>query len=93
LISSFVPVALPKPDVELVVLLSQRYAYVPLPPLGVVPVKPLGVVPVQIACAVLTVLFAITGLTVISIAVDTSLQPPDVTVLRYQVVVVKAPGA
>ena len=44
-------------------------------------------------CAVLTVLEAITGFTVISIADETSaVQGPDETVLLYQVVAVNAPG-
>jgi hypothetical protein len=43
-----VPVAEVKPVVALVVLLSQAYVYVPLPPVGVVPVNAAGVEPEQI---------------------------------------------
>jgi hypothetical protein len=88
-----VPVADVKPVVALVVLLSHAYVYVPLPPVGVVPVRAAGVEPEQIVCAALTVLLAIAGLTVICIAGDTSVQPPEVTVLLYHVVAVSAPGA
>ena len=53
----------------------------PLPPVGNVPVNPAGVEPVQIDCAEITVLFVITGFTVISIDAVILEQPPDVTVL------------
>jgi hypothetical protein len=66
--------------------------YVPLPPVGNDPVNAAGVCPLQIACAAVTVLFAIAALTVICIAVAVFVHPPDVTVLLYQVVCVKAPG-
>ena len=58
----------------------------PLPSVGVVPVNPAGVEPLQIICAELTVLFVITGFTVICIALEVLEQPPDETVLLYQVV-------
>ena len=47
---------------------------------------------VQIAWAAVMVLFASTGLTVTWIAAVVLLHPPDVTVLRYQVVCVSTPG-
>ena len=48
--------------------------------------------PAQIVCGAAIVLFAITGFTVISMAIDTSVHPPDVTILLYQVVCVNAGG-
>ena len=65
---------------------------VPFPPVGVEPVRAAGVAPLQIVCAAATVLAAITGVTVICMAAATSVHPPDVTVLLYQVVAVKLPG-
>ena len=56
------------------------------------PVNPAGAVPAQIVCAALIVLLAIAGVTVIAIAVETSEQEAEDTVLLYQVFVVKAPG-
>ena len=64
----------------------------PLPPVGVDPVNATGVDPLQIVWAAAIVLVAITGLTVICIAVEISVHPPDVTVLLYHVVCVNAPG-
>ena len=64
----------------------------PSPPVGKVPVNAAGIVPVQMDCAAATVLFAITGFTVICIAVDVLVHPPDVVTRLYHVVAVKLPG-
>ena len=64
----------------------------PFPPVGVVPFCLLGAVAVQIVCVPVTILFAITGLTVIFTADDVSDATPDVTYLLNQVVVVSVPG-
>ena len=67
--------------------------YVPFPPVGFDPVKAEGVAPEQIACAVPIVLFARTGLTVISMEGEISLHVPEVAVLLYHVDTVRAAGA
>ena len=63
-----------------------------LPPVGVVPFCLVGAVPEQIVWVPVTILLAITGLTVIFTADEVSLATPDVTYLLNQVVVVKVPG-
>lgn len=87
------PDAVAKPIVLLVVDDSHIYVKEPSPPVGVLPLSTAGVSPEQIVCAEESVLPEITGLTVISIVDEMiAVQGPDITVLRYQVVAVNAPG-
>jgi hypothetical protein len=52
-----------------------------------------GTSPKQSVCAADTVLLPITGFMVICTAAEVSTQPPDDTILLYQVVAVNADGA
>ena len=82
-----------KPTLALVVLLSHKYTYGPFPPDGVEPVIAVGVEPKHIVCELPIVFALITGVTVISMALDViGAQSLELTTLLYQVVVVKIPG-